>query len=151
MAREIRQKLTLGEPASKMITLAKVGQWSCDTGGNLYSLPCLSMHSDVTSHPFKVHSDAPIIPKSMSWPLSSLVWIFQSCCCVRGCAVFLSLIKHLCQNIELLLTEQRALNRSKLMLTAISSHQIYTCTTSETTPEPINPDLDPYHEHHSCQ
>lgn len=64
---------------------------------------------------------------------------FNPVCCVRGttCAVFLSLIKHLCQNIELVLTEHRALSRAELVLTATSSHQIYTCTHLETTPELI--------------
>ena len=59
---------------------------------------------------------------------------FQSCGCVWGttCAVFLSLIKHLCQNIELVLTEHRALSQAELVLTATSSHQIYTCIHSET-------------------
>lgn len=69
----------------------------------------------------------------------SLVGTFKSCGYVRAatCAVFLSLIKHLCQNIELVLTEHTALSRAELVLTATSSHQIYTCTHSETTPELI--------------
>lgn len=69
----------------------------------------------------------------------SLVGTFQSRGCVRGATwvVFLSLIKHLCQNTELVLTEHRALSRAELVLTATSSHQIYTCTHSETTPELI--------------
>lgn len=51
MARKITQKLTLGEPASEMITPAKVGQWSHDMGGILYSLPCLIRRSDAASPP----------------------------------------------------------------------------------------------------
>lgn len=53
MARKITQKLTLGEPASEMITPAKVGQWSRDIGGGgiLYSLPCLNRRSDAASPP----------------------------------------------------------------------------------------------------
>lgn len=70
---------------------------------------------------------------------SSLVEAFQYHGCDRGttCAVFFNLIKHLCQNIGLVLTEHRALSRAEIVLTATSSHQIYTCTHSETTPEPI--------------
>lgn len=52
-------------------------------------------------------------------------------------AVFLSIIKHLCQKVELVLTERSALSWAELVLTATSSQQIYTCTHSETTPELI--------------
>lgn len=64
---------------------------------------------------------------------------FRSRGCVGGatCAVFLSLIEHLCQAIELVLTEHRALSGAELALTDTSSHQIYPCTHSETTPEVI--------------
>lgn len=50
---------------------------------------------------------------------------------------FLSLIQHLCQNLELVLTEHTVLCRSELVLTTTSSHHVYTCTHSETTPELI--------------
>lgn len=52
MAREITQKLTLGEPAIKIITLAEVGQWSCDIEGN-------SLFCTTTEHAFW-HNFSPI-------------------------------------------------------------------------------------------
>lgn len=68
--------------------------------------------------------------------LMSAVETFQSYGYESGsaCAVFFvlvffqSLIKHLCKNIELVLTEHKALCRAEVVLTATSPHQIYTCT-----------------------
>lgn len=71
-------------------------------------------------------------------PLLPPVETFQSCHLSEALPVlFLSLIKYLCQNMELLLTEHKALCRVELVLTATSSHHIYTCTYSLTTSELI--------------
>lgn len=116
MASEITEKLTLGKSASKMIMLKKVGRWN-DTLGILYADQML--WHDFTSEQAAWRREAVSkkeIPGTVHYKNSChFSEPFQSCGFVwcSTCAVFLSLIKHLWQNIEPLLTEHNALLRGE--------------------------------------
>lgn len=160
MATQIMEKLTMEELASQTRTLAKAGKQSCEefsglimyNGRPLWARKSIQKRVRVKSRTLKKISckikydiphqrDQPIAfaPKSLqsslasSWILS-ILWL-----CSRNylCCVFKSNQAPLSEHRACVLTEHKTLCRIELVLTDTSSHQIYTCTYSETTTELI--------------